>query len=311
MGPTAAGKTDLAAELVQQLPMEIISVDSAQVYRGMDIGTGKPDAALLARAPHRLIDIRDPADPYSAADFRSDALAQIDDILAQGRIPLLVGGTMLYFRVLRDGLAAMPTADAQVRREIEALALQSGWEAVHQRLAEVDPQAARRIHPNDPQRLQRALEVYRVSGRTLTSLHHEEQRSRQTGAQELPFTLHFMAIQPAQRDVLHRRIADRFIHMLDAGFVEEVEQLYRRGDLDVTLPSIRSVGYRQIWQFLAGEMSYDDMVEKGIIATRQLAKRQLTWLRSWNSLHSLGTESDQTFNAVLQRALKTVEAVSI
>ena len=311
MGPTAAGKTALAVELAQCLPVEIISVDSTQVYRGMDIGSGKPDAEVLARAPHRLIDIRDPEQPYSAADFRADALAEIGSILASGRIPLLVGGTMLYFKVLRDGLADLPSADSRTRNEIESLAQQHGWEAVHRRLAEVDPEAAGRIHPNDPQRLQRALEVFLVTGRTLSSHHHQEKVARQQGEMELPFRLHFMAIQPARRDVLHQQITQRYYHMLDAGLVDEVKRLYERGDLNVSLPSIRSVGYRQVWQYLAGEMSYDDMVEKGIIATRQLAKRQLTWLRSWKNLHSLGSESDRSFEAELRSALKFVESVSI
>jgi tRNA dimethylallyltransferase len=304
MGPTASGKTSLAVELVQQHPFQIVSVDSAQIYQQMDIGTGKPEKEVLQRAPHRLIDFIDPARPYSASQFRRDAFAEIDNILEDGDTPLLVGGTMLYFRVLRDGLADMPHADVAVRAEIEHLAKQQGWEAVHAQLEAVDPDSAARIHPNDPQRLQRALEVYRVSGQTMTSLHAAMQRTR---AAELPYKLHFFAIQPQDRGLLHKQIELRFQQMLQQGLLDEVRALYSRGDLNHRLPSIKSVGYRQVWQFLEGEIDYDGMVEKSIIATRQLAKRQLTWLRSWPSLQSLSESSTQS----AQHVLKYMDSISI
>lgn len=304
MGPTASGKTAMAVEMVQRFPIDIINVDSAQIYRGMNIGTGKPDQSTLSIAPHRLIDIKDPAEAYSASDFREDALKEITQVLTLGKTPLLVGGTMLYFKVLRDGLAAMPNANPVVRAEIEAMAEELGWEAVHEKLAEVDPESAERIHPNDPQRLQRALEVFMVSGRTLTQFHEEEQNQQQW---ELPFELHFFAIQPPDRDVLHQQIAKRFYQMLESGLVDEVSKLYQRDDLNVALPSIKSVGYRQVWQHLVGELNYDEMVEKSIIATRQLAKRQLTWLRSWENLRSLSDPSGKSIDTVL----KYVESGSI
>jgi len=304
MGPTASGKTSLAVDLVRQHSFQIISVDSAQIYQRMNIGTGKPDKGVLDIAPHRLIDFIDPAVPYSASQFRTDALREIDEILDVGDTPLLVGGTMLYFRVLRDGLAHMPDADPQVRGDIEKLAQELGWEAVHQELAAVDPNSAARIHPNDPQRIQRALEVYRVSGRTMTSL-HAEMHARQEAEQ--PYNLHFFAIQPENRGVLHSRIEVRFRQMLKEGLVDEVKGLRSRGDLSCQLPSIKSVGYRQVWQHLDGEMDYDGMVEKSIIATRQLAKRQLTWLRSWPSLQSLSNSSTQS----VQHVLKYMDTISI
>ncbi|MEX2130058.1 MAG: tRNA (adenosine(37)-N6)-dimethylallyltransferase MiaA [Pseudohongiellaceae bacterium] len=309
MGPTACGKTRLAVELVQQRPVEIISVDSAQVYRDMNIGSGKPDSATLKLAPHRLIDIRDPAEPYSAADFRQDALQQIREVISKGRTPLLVGGTMLYFKVLRDGLADLPVADPDIRRQIDRLAELQGWQAVHDRLAEVDPASAQRIHPNDPQRLQRALEVYMVTGRSMTQI-HKTGRIEAAAGTGFPFSLYFLAIQPEDRSVLHSVIDKRFREMLFDGLVEEVETLFRREDLNPDLPSIRSVGYRQVWQYLAGDLSYDGMVEKGIIATRQLAKRQMTWLRSWSDLHVLTTELTGQKKS-LDNALKFVDSVSI
>jgi tRNA dimethylallyltransferase len=281
VGPTACGKTRAAVELVQSGLFEIISVDSALVYKGLNIGAGKPDAATLAKAPHRLIDIREPNQAYSAADFRADAIAAIQQVQANGKIPLLVGGTMLYFKALRDGLASMPAATPAVRKQIEDYAALHGWPAVHARLAQVDPQAAARIHPNDPQRLQRALEVYEVSGRPLTDF-HVAQATQQ--AQDLPCALHFIGMVPNERAALHQIIAERFHAMLAEGLVDEVQALYARGDLTAELPAIRSVGYRQVWEYLAG--AYDEalMIDKAIAATRQLAKRQLTWLRSWPSL---------------------------
>ena len=304
MGPTASGKTALAVELAQRYPFQIISVDSAQVYRDMNIGTGKPTQEILDIAPHRLIDIADPADAYSVAEFRDDAIAEIKDVLAQGDTPLLVGGTMLYFRVLRDGLADMPHADSGIRAEIEQLAEREGWEAVYQQLARVDPASAARIHPNDPQRLQRALEVFRVSGKTMTAMHSEGQTDLKL---EQPFNLHFFAIQPEDRSVLHRQIEQRFKQMLRDGLLAEVEMLHSRKDLNPLLPSIKSVGYRQVWQYIEGELDYDGMIEKSIIATRQLAKRQLTWLRSWKNLQSLSDSSAQSTDSVL----KYVHSISI
>ncbi|ALD98803.1 MULTISPECIES: tRNA (adenosine(37)-N6)-dimethylallyltransferase MiaA [Pseudomonas syringae group] len=311
MGPTAAGKTDLAIELTKVLPCELISVDSALVYRGMDIGTAKPSKAQLAEYPHRLIDILDPAQSYSAADFRSDALAAMAEITARGNIPLLVGGTMLYFKALLDGLADMPAADAQVRAQLEADAQSFGWQSLHDQLAVVDPVSAARIHPNDPQRLIRALEVYRVSGMSMTA-HREQQTAQSTeaaasGRQQLPYTVANLAIAPADRKVLHQRIALRFEQMLDQGFLDEVLALRSRGDLHSGLPSIRAVGYRQVWDHLDGKLTRDEMQERGIIATRQLAKRQFTWLRSWDDLHWL----DSLASDNLSRALKYLGSVSI
>jgi tRNA dimethylallyltransferase len=311
MGPTAAGKTDLAIELTKVLPCELISVDSALVYRGMDIGTAKPSKALLDAYPHRLIDILDPSQSYSAADFRTDALHAMAEITARGKIPLLVGGTMLYFKALLEGLADMPAADAEVRAQIEAQAASQGWKALHDELASIDPVSAARIHPNDPQRLVRALEVFRVSGMSMTA--HREQQSAQSaqasasGRHQLPYTVANLAIAPTDRKVLHDRIAVRFRQMLDEGFVEEVVALRSRGDLHPNLPSIRAVGYRQVWDHLDGKLTRDEMQERGIIATRQLAKRQFTWLRSWQDLHWLDSLACDN----LPRALKYLGSVSI
>lgn len=294
MGPTASGKTALAIELCQRLPVEIISVDSALIYRGMDIGTAKPDAAELALAPHRLIDILDPSVAYSAADFRRDALAAMTDITAQGKIPLLVGGTMMYFKALLEGLSPLPSADPEIRAQIEARAAKDGWQVLHDELSRIDPVAGARIHPNDPQRLSRALEVYYISGKTMTEL-------TETAGENLPFNAYQFAIAPADRKILHQRIEMRFQMMLNAGFEDEVRALYQRGDLHPDLPSIRCVGYRQMWSYLAGEISYDDMVYRGICATRQLAKRQLTWLRGWEGVHWLDSEQpEQSLKAVMQ-----------
>ncbi|ORC61872.1 tRNA (adenosine(37)-N6)-dimethylallyltransferase MiaA [Pseudomonas floridensis] len=311
MGPTAAGKTDLAIELTRVLPCELISVDSALVYRDMDIGTAKPSKAQLAEFPHRLIDILDPSQSYSAADFRTDALTAMAEITARGNIPLLVGGTMLYFKALLDGLADMPAADAAVRAQLEADALAHGWQSLHDQLAVVDPVSATRIHPNDPQRLIRALEVYRVSGMSMTA-HREQQTAQSTeaaasGRQQLPYTVASLAIAPADRKVLHDRIALRFLQMLDQGFLDEVLALRSRGDLHSGLPSIRAVGYRQVWDHLDGKLTRDEMQERGIIATRQLAKRQFTWLRSWENLHWLDSLSCDN----LPRALKYLGSASI
>ena len=272
MGPTASGKTDLAVELVRRFPFEIISVDSAMVYRGMDIGTAKPDQQTLREAPHRLIDFLDPAQPYSAASFRDDALREIEQIVALGKVPLLVGGTMLYYKALLQGLAELPSADEETRNKLLQEADAQGWDKMHIRLAEVDPDSAARIHPNDPQRIQRALEVYQLTGVPLS--HWLAKPS-----EPFPYASRCLGLIPSDRSWLHERISRRFHLMLEQGFEQEVQSLCDRGDLDEDKPSIRAVGYRQMWQYLHGELSHEEMIERGIIATRQLAKRQLTWLR--------------------------------
>ncbi|WP_333797593.1 tRNA (adenosine(37)-N6)-dimethylallyltransferase MiaA [Rheinheimera sp.] len=294
MGPTASGKTALAFDLVRELNAEIISVDSALIYRGMDIGTAKPTAQELAIAPHRLIDILDPAQAYSAADFRTDALAHIADIQQQGKVPLLVGGTMLYFKALLEGISPLPEADPEIRAELEQRAAVEGWQALHQQLAEVDPVSAARIHPNDPQRINRALEVYLVSGRSLTDWTTEK-------GDAFPYPVQQFAIAPTDRAVLHQRIEMRFMQMLAQGFEQEVQKLKLRNDLHADLPSMRCVGYRQMWDYLDGLVSYDEMVYRGVAATRQLAKRQLTWLRSWQELNWLKSEvsPEENLQAVL------------
>jgi tRNA dimethylallyltransferase len=274
MGPTAAGKTDAAVALAERLPVSLVSVDSAMVYRGLDIGTGKPDACTQARAPHRLIDIRDPAQPYSAADFRRDALAAIMEIQARGRVPVLVGGTGLYFRALRQGLAPLPPADPAVRADLEAQAYRLGWPALHRRLAERDPEAARRIRPSDAQRVQRALEVIAVTGRPMSEL-----LRRNTG-DACPFPVIPLSLEPVSRTWLHGRIERRFLAMLDAGLEAEVAALAMRGDLSAELPALRAVGYRQMLEYLRGDVRREVMIARSVAATRQLARRQLTWLRS-------------------------------
>ncbi len=292
MGPTASGKTELAIRLRQVFPVEIISVDSALIYKGMDIGTAKPSQQELELAPHRLIDILDPTQAYSAADFRRDALQAMDEIASQGKIPLLVGGTMLYYKALLEGLSPLPPANPDIRQQIEQEALTLGWKVLHDKLAEVDPVSAARIHPNDPQRLSRALEVYRISGKTLTEL-------TQTKGEALPYRVAQFAIAPQDRAELHRRIELRFKKMIEAGFVDEVKDLYDRGDLNPDLPSIRCVGYRQMWDYLDGNTTLDEAVYRGVCATRQLAKRQITWLRSWDDLTWLDSENiDQAFETM-------------
>jgi len=277
MGPTASGKTDLALQLVQEFPFEIISVDSAMVYRGMDIGAAKPSIEELKIAPHRLIDIRDPAEPYSAADFCHDAKREIAAIQAQGRIPLLVGGTMLYFKALQQGLSSLPAADEAVRQQILQEAEKVGWEALHEKLMQVDPESAKRIHPNDPQRLQRALEIYYITGKPMTA---HFAKNNDEGNDEF----YNLGLLPNDRKWLHERIALRFHQMLENGFLDEVKKLFARHDLHEALPALRAVGYRQAWAHLKGEITYQEMIEQGIAATRQLAKRQITWLRSWSAL---------------------------
>lgn len=294
MGPTASGKTALAMKLRKYLPVELISVDSALIYRGMDIGTAKPTAEERAQAPHRLIDIRDPAQAYSAADFRADALQEMADITASGRIPLLVGGTMLYFKALLAGLSPLPPADPRVRAQIEQQAAEQGWPALHRQLQEIDPVAAWRIHQHDPQRLTRALEVFFISGKTLTEL-------TKISGELLPYHVHQFAIVPVSRELLHQRIELRFNQMLAVGFETEARALFARGDLHTGLPAIRCVGYRQMWSYFSGEISYDEMVYRGICATRQLAKRQMTWLRGWESVQWLDSEkSGEALNSVIQ-----------
>ncbi len=294
MGPTASGKSDLALRLANDLPCEIVSVDSALVYRGMDIGTAKPDRELLRQIPHRLIDICDPSEPYSAARFRKDALREMTKISSAGKIPLLVGGTMLYFRTLQRGISQLPSADPALRSRLEAEAAQSGWAALHARLAQVDAEAARRIHPNDPQRIQRALEVYQLTGSGMTEHFLVQQR------ESLPFRLVKVAIVPQLRTVLHQHIEQRFQDMLKQGFVDEVRQLFQRNDLNAELPAMRAVGYRQAWAYLQGKCDYETMVQRAIIATRQLAKRQLTWLRAEKDVQRLEAYSAELYPVLLK-----------
>ena len=301
MGPTAAGKTDLAMRLTEALPCDIISVDSALIYKGMDIGTAKPDAKTLKNYPHRLIDIRDPSESYSVAEFREDALREMAEITAKGRIPLLVGGTMMYYNALLKGLASLPEANQEVRQQLLEKGEREGWPALHALLAKVDPASAKRLAPNDSQRLQRALEVYQLTGRTLTELWAEQQQ------QKLPYNVVNLAIMPEERKTLHERIALRFKLMLEEGFVDEVRTLYERGDLNPQMPSVRCVGYRQVWSYLEGEWDYPTMLDKGIVTTRQLAKRQITWLRSWENLHWLVTEDKD----ILKHSLKLFDAAII
>ena len=289
MGPTASGKTHIAIELAKHLPVDIISVDSALVYRGMDIGTAKPTLAEQAKAPHRLIDICDPAEAYSVADFCRDARLEIEQIVAQGRIPLLVGGTMMYFKTLLDGLSPMPASDGRIREQIEQEASQSGWPAMHDQLKAVDPQYASQLHPNHSQRISRALELYRISGCTMSYFRKEHPLDTwfSDSYRSLPF-----ALLPTDRALLHARIEKRFKNMLNLGFSDEVRELFERNDLHTDLPSIRSVGYRQMWAHLAGDYDHATMVEKGLAATRQLAKRQLTWLRGWPDLYELPADEN-------------------
>ncbi|MES9816169.1 MAG: tRNA (adenosine(37)-N6)-dimethylallyltransferase MiaA [Candidatus Thiodiazotropha sp.] len=297
MGPTASGKTALAVELVERLPLEIISVDSALIYRGMDIGTAKPEQATLRIAPHRLIDIRDPSESYSAAAFREDALTEMAEITRAGKVPLLVGGTMLYFKALEEGLSDLPEADPGIRSRLEQELGRLGLEALHQRLSGLDPAAGGRIHANDPQRILRALEVIEISGKTLTEL--------QQGCvgHTFPYSVLKLVRAPRERSLLHARIERRFREMLAQGFEREVSALMRRGDLSPAMPSMRAVGYRQMLSYLLGELSREEMIERGIIATRQLAKRQFTWLRSCRGCHWLDEEGD-----VIKQALGLISS---
>ena len=305
LGPTASGKTDLAIKLAERFPVDIISVDSAQVFRDMNIGTAKPDAVTLARHPHRLIDLITPEERYSAAVFRTDALREMAAITATGRVPLLVGGTMLYFKALRDGLADLPQADAVLRAEIDAAAAAHGWPALHAELARLDPSTAARLKTSDAQRIQRALEVVRLSGKPLDALFAAQ------GTTSLPYRVLALALVPLDRAVLHQRIGARFAAMLDAGLVEEVEDLRRKYRLDATLPAMRCVGYRQVWERLEGRLPPPELLNRGIYATRQLAKRQLTWLRSMRYVASADPFDHGCAGRVLQQVEEFLRAAEI
>lgn len=294
MGPTATGKTQIALELAQQFPCDIISVDSALVYRGMDIGTAKPTPAELRVAPHRLIDILDPAEPYSAGRFCADAQSEITRTLAVGRIPLLVGGTMLYFRALQQGLSPLPSANPAIRDHLTHEAQQLGWLALHQRLEAIDPVAASRINPQDTQRISRALEVYLLTGMSFTDF------CQQAAATPPMYRMINLGLMVEDREKLAEKIQQRFMQMLKQGFVEEVIALRARGDLQADMPSMRAVGYRQIWQYLAGDITANTMQEQAIIATRQLAKRQMTWLRSWPEITFFAAQSTKLWTQVQQ-----------
>lgn len=292
MGPTGSGKTHLAIELVKRFPCEIISVDSAMVFRGMDIGTAKPSADMLAIAPHRLIDILDPSEAYSAGQFRDDAMREIDAVIAQNKIPLLVGGTMMYFRVLQQGIAKLPHANPTIRAKLKARAAQAGWDALYAELQTIDPRAAKRIHANDSQRIQRALEVYLLTGKPISAWQEESTHPLANGR------FCNLILAHNNRAHLHEQLAKRFQHMLQAGFVAEVESLFKRGDLSADHPSIRSVGYRQVWAHLEGELNFEEMCDQAISATRQLAKRQLTWLRTWPDSVWFDAEAAQLYEDV-------------
>jgi len=302
MGSTASGKTALAVELVKCFPCDIISVDSAMIYRGMDIGTAKPGAEILRIAPHRLIDIHDPVESYSAGRFREDALHAMMEITSNGRIPLLVGGTMLYFHALQHGLADLPVADSRIRAELDARAAKQGWAVLHAELAGVDPTAATRININDPQRIQRALEVYYLTGRPLSELHNAG------SVQSLPYHCIKLAITPSNRALLHARIAQRFNDMLMMGFVNEVAGLRARSDLTITHGSMRAVGYRQLWEYLEGACSQETAVQRGIVATRRFAKRQLTWLRAETDVHWLQSDAPHVVEDARKLLAQALEA---
>jgi tRNA dimethylallyltransferase len=305
MGPTASGKTDLAIQLVDKFPrLKLISVDSSLVYRGMDIGAAKPDSKTLEKYPHCLIDIREPNQPYSASDFREDALKEMALIWQAGDIPLLVGGTMLYFKVLMDGIAELPEADPAIRARIVEKASKEGWQVVHDELALIDPEAARRIHPNDSQRLQRALEVFELTGTPLSELQAKEAWG---GAENLPFSLVSMALMTDNRALLHQRIEQRFERMLNEGFISEVQKLKKAFPNQLDLPAMKAVGYRQVWQFLEKEFSEEEMSKRGVAATRQLAKRQITWLRSWPNLFGFDIEAPDLFSQLAKKVSDSLE----
>jgi len=292
-GPTASGKSAIAYAIAQRWPTEIINVDSATIYRGMDIGTAKPSKSEQQTIKHHLLDIRDPSESYSAAAFRSDALQCASEIRARGHLPLLAGGTMLYFKALRDGLNNLPSANPEIRTELEAQASLIGWPAMHAKLAEIDPVTASRLAPNDSQRVGRALEIWRISGKPMSELLGEDQQT------DAPVPTITISLEPSDRSVLHTRIAERFDLMLKAGFIEEVRALHQREDLHVGLPSVRCVGYRQVWSMLDGEITQEQAREQSIAATRQLAKRQLTWLRSLAGRHTIDSLSPHAMQSVI------------
>ena len=300
MGPTASGKTGVALELARRFPVEIISVDSAQVYRHMDIGTAKPDLATRLRFPHHLIDVIEPNERYSAARFREDALEHMRDISARGRVPLLVGGTMLYFKALREGLSDLPEADGEARAVIDGMAAEAGWPALHRELQRIDPPTAARLDPNDSQRIQRAMEVFYLTGRTMSELIAER------GPADLPYRLLPVSLVPSDRAQLHERIATRFEEMLELGLINEVRKLREEYVLKPDLPSMRCVGYRQAWQYLDGEFTLSGLREKGIAATRQLAKRQLTWLRGMPDLVSFDCLATDLADQVARRVAQEI-----
>ncbi|MFT4651361.1 MAG: tRNA dimethylallyltransferase [Porticoccaceae bacterium] len=292
MGPTASGKTDIAMGLREHLPVDIISVDSAQVYRQMNIGSAKPDPETLKQHPHRLIDIRDPVEAYSAGDFLKDAKTQMDEITAAGRIPLLVGGTMLYFKVLLEGLAELPPGNQVIRDELQGRAEKSGWPSLHEELKRIDPKVAARLHPNHSQRIQRALEVHLITGSPLSEL---QSLSKGKGIQD-EYRLTQLALVSNNRSLLHERIAKRFHLMMERGFESEVKALYQRGDLAATSTAMRSAGYRQLWDYCDGLLSIEEAVEQGIIASRQLAKRQITWLRNWPNAREILVDNGDSYH---------------
>ncbi|PPI86521.1 tRNA (adenosine(37)-N6)-dimethylallyltransferase MiaA [Candidatus Pantoea edessiphila] len=294
LGPTASGKTHLAMHLRKMLPIEIISVDSALIYRQMNIGTGKPTVQELAITPHHLIDIKDPSECYSASEFRRDALIEMNKIVKSGRIPCLVGGTMFYFKTLIEGLSNLPPSDTNIRYKINQIANTKGWDFLYNELCQIDPASGNCIHPNDLQRIQRALEIFYISGKTFTEIKKIPHNS-------LPYDLYQFGIVPYNRDSLHKRIKSRFKHMLSIGFEKESTKLFERGDLNINMPSMRCVGYRQMWSYLNGEINYDDMVYKAICATNQLAKRQITWMRKWQNIHWLyNYETQPNINSIMK-----------
>jgi tRNA dimethylallyltransferase len=295
MGPTASGKTDIAISLRGHLPVDIISVDSAQVYRQMDIGSAKPGRDTLKKHPHQLIDIRDPIDAYSAGDFLKDAREKMTEISAAGRIPLLVGGTMLYFKVLLEGLAELPQANQAIRDELQERANKSGWPSLYEELKRVDPNTAGRLHPNHSQRIQRALEVYLITGSPLSEL---QSLSKGQGIED-EYQVIQLALACNNRSLLHERIAQRFHLMMELGLESEVKALYRRGDLTAASTAMRSAGYRQLWDYCDGQLTLDEAIEKGIIATRQLAKRQITWLRNWPSAHEIQVDNGEQYHSCI------------
>jgi len=310
MGPTASGKTDLAIALRKHLPVEIISVDSAQIYRELNIGSAKPDAQTLSRHPHRLIDIRDPAESYSVADFINDARIEMTEITASGKIPLLVGGSMLYFKKLLEGLSDLPEADQNVRKEIQQRADIAGWPSLYDELCQVDPETAARLHPNHSQRIQRALEVYQLTGEAMSNL---QARSWDNGI-ESDYEIVQIALFANSRALLHQRIEDRFHQMMAQGFELEVRALYQRKDLHPDLPALRSAGYRQLWQYFDGDLSLDHSVESAITSSRQLAKRQITWLRKWSDAHQVYIDNGKQFLSsqnLCKQCLKILEGAPI